>query len=84
MSNVYMGVVDAETGEAPPVKAKRAWRTAVQASFALIVMMPGLLQTPGVMRAWPWLIGVIPSAAALAALMASKPVQSLLPAWLRL
>lgn len=84
MSKLYMGVVDDTTDEAPPVKKTCAWRTGLQTAVAIVLMLPGLLQTPGVKDAWPWLAGLIPSAAAAAAIMASKPVQARLPSWLRL
>lgn len=84
MSNVYQGIVDDGGDESPAPKKTCAWRTGLQTAVAVILMLPGLLQTPGVMSAWPWLAGLVPSAAAAAAIMASKSVQARLPAWLRL
>ncbi|MGW1736163.1 hypothetical protein [Streptomyces sp. NPDC001999] len=82
MSNLYAGIVP-DTEEHPRVKAKRSWRTALQTAVGILVMLPGLLQTPGVLTALPWLVGVVPAAAVIARLMLAPAVQRHLPAWLR-
>ncbi|MFJ6013030.1 hypothetical protein [Streptomyces sp. NPDC092952] len=63
--------------------SRRTLRTLVQATLALAVLLPAIVDASGVPATLPWVAAALAVAGGAARVMSLPGVQSLLPSWLR-